>query len=155
ELSGRLGLVESLTALRRGQAIPPGKKVLLVLDQFEQWLHAQGDRPDSELLMALRQCDGEHLQAIVMVRDDFWVAAARFMRDLEIRLVEAENSALVDLFDTRHARRVLSAFGRAFGTLPEDSDANTKVQDAFLDQTIVALAESGKVVPVRLSLFAE
>ena len=34
----------------------------------------------------LRQCDGEHVQAIVMVRDDFWMAASRFMRDLEIRL---------------------------------------------------------------------
>ena len=30
---------------------------------------------NTELVAALRQCDGEHVQAIVMVRDDFWMAA--------------------------------------------------------------------------------
>jgi hypothetical protein len=35
-----LGLKETLAALRRGQGIPIGKKALIVLDQFEQWLHA-------------------------------------------------------------------------------------------------------------------
>ena len=34
-----------------------------------------------------------------MVRDDFWLAATRFMQELEIRLVEGENPRLVDLFD--------------------------------------------------------
>jgi hypothetical protein len=35
------GLKETLTALRRGQGIAVGKKVLIVLDQFEQWLARQ------------------------------------------------------------------------------------------------------------------
>ena len=78
--------------------------MLLVLDQFEQWLHAKRGEENTELVAALRQCDGEHVQAVVMVRDDFWLAASRFMRDLEIRLVEAENW-LVDLFDVDHAER--------------------------------------------------
>ena len=56
-----------------------------------------------------------------MVRDDFWMAATRFMRDLEIPLLEGENSAAVDLFDRDHARKVLMAFGRAFGRLPENA----------------------------------
>ena len=60
--------------------------MLLVLDQFEQWLHAKRGEENTELVAALRQCDGEHVQAVVMVRDDFWLAASRFMRDLEIRL---------------------------------------------------------------------
>src|SRR5262249_1509025 len=42
-------------------------------------------------------------------------AVIRFLRELEIHLVEGQNSAAVDLFDLRHARRVLAAFGRAFG----------------------------------------
>ena len=29
--------------------------------------------------LALRQCDGERLQALLMVRDDFWMALTRFM----------------------------------------------------------------------------
>ena len=119
ELPAGLGLVDSLAALRRGRVLPSGQKVLLVLDQFEQWLFARRGEADTELVAALRQCDGEHVQAVVMVRDDFWMAATRFMRDLEIRLVEGENSAAVDLFDPLHARKVLAAFGRAYGVLPE------------------------------------
>ena len=119
ELSQGLGLVDSLANLRRGRILPPERKVLLVLDQFEQWLFAKRGEENTELVAALRHCDGEHVQAIVLVRDDFWLAASRFMRDLEIRLLEGDNSALVDLFDPRHARKVLMAFGRAYGALPD------------------------------------
>ena len=51
-------------------------------------LRAGGTSCSTELVDALRQCDGGHVQALVMVRDDFWLAASRFMRDLEVRLVE-------------------------------------------------------------------
>ena len=149
------GLVDSLARLRRGRVLPPGQKVLLVLDQFEQWLHARRDEENTELVAALRQCDGEHVQAIVMVRDDFWMAATRFMRDLEIRLVEGENSAAVDLFDLRHARKVLTAFGRAYGVLPEKSSRSPQRTEGFLDQSTSGLAQDGKVISVRLALFAE
>ena len=86
ELSPRIGLGRFAGELRRGRILPPGQKVLLVLDQFEQWLHAQRGEENTELVAALRQCDGEHVQAVVMVRDDFWLAATRFMTELEIRL---------------------------------------------------------------------
>ncbi len=154
-LSEGMGLKESLAALRRGQAIPSGKKVAIVIDQFEQWLHANLDVPNNELVQALRQCDGRHAQCIVMVRDDFWMAATRFMSDLEIRLVEGKNSAAVDVFPLGHAQKVLAAFGRAFGTLPEKSDETSLEQKQFLEQTVSGLAREGKVVPVRLALFAE
>jgi serine/threonine protein kinase/formylglycine-generating enzyme required for sulfatase activity/HEPN domain-containing protein len=118
-LSDDLGLKETLAALRRGHGMPAGKKVLIVLDQFEQWLHAKRQEENTELVQALRHCDGERLQCIVMVRDDFWMAATRFMRDLEARVVEAHNAAAVDLFPMHHAEKVLTAYGRAFGALPE------------------------------------
>ena len=90
-----------------------GQKVLLVLDQFEQWLHAKRGEENTELVAALRQCDGEHVQAVVMVRDDFWLAVSRFMDELEIEFLQGQNIALVDLFDPRHARKVLTAFGHS------------------------------------------
>ena len=40
-LEDNLSLKDALAALRRGQGIPSGRKVLIVLDQFEQWLHAK------------------------------------------------------------------------------------------------------------------
>ncbi len=41
-----------------GRFLKPGQKVLLVLDQFEQWLHAKRSEENTELVQALRQCDG-------------------------------------------------------------------------------------------------
>jgi len=155
ELPRGFGLVESLANLRRGRVLPHECKVLLVLDQFEQWLHARRSEADTELVAALRHCDGEHVQAIVLVRDDFWLAASRFMRELEIRLLEGENSALVDLFEPRHARKVLMAFGRAYGALPENISDQSSDQLSFLDQSISELAQDGKIISVRLALFAE
>ncbi|HEV3262230.1 MAG TPA: SUMF1/EgtB/PvdO family nonheme iron enzyme [Gemmataceae bacterium] len=150
-----LGLVEALAALRRGQGAPAGRKVLLVLDQFEQWLHARRGVENTELVQALRQCDGGRVQAVVMVRDDFWMAVTRFMHSLEARVVEGENSAAVDLFDTPHARKVLAEFGRSFGRLPDNLGTLTQEQELFLDRAVAGLARDGKVVSVRLALFAE
>ena len=130
--------------------------MLLVLDQFEQWLHARRGEENTELVAALRQCDGEHVQAIVLVRDDFWLAASRFMRDLEIDLVPKANIALVDLFDPRHAKKVLTAFGRAYGTLPEsDRRSQPGTRKPFWIKPISGLAQDGKIISVRLALFAE
>jgi len=154
-LADNLGLKETLAALRRGQGIPVGKKVVIVLDQFEQWLHAKKEEENTELVQALRQCDGGRLQCIVMVRDDFWMAVIRFMRELEIRLVEGQNSAAVDLFPIRHAEKVLAAFGRAFGVLPENPSETNKDQKQFLEQAVSGLAQENKVICLRLALFAE
>jgi serine/threonine protein kinase/formylglycine-generating enzyme required for sulfatase activity len=155
DLPSSMGLKEILTALRRGQGLPSGKKVLMVLDQFEQWLHARKEDEDKELVQALRQCDGGRVQCLVMVRDDFWLAVSRFLRELEIRLVEGHNSALTDLFDPDHARKVLAAFGRAFGKLPENAREMDRQHKEFLKQAVCGLAQEGKVISVRLALFAE
>ncbi len=149
------GLADLVAALRRGGRAEPGKKVLIVLDQFEQWLHAWRGRDNVELVRALRHCDGGRVQCLVLVRDDFWMAATRFLQELEVRLVEGENCAAVDLFDARHARKVLALFGRAFGTLPGRAAGLSPEQDRFLDQAVKGLAVDGKVIPVRLSVFAE
>ena len=139
-LPGNLSLKQSLAALRRGEGVEADSKVLIVLDQLEQWLHSHRDQEDTDLVQALRQCDGGNVQCVVMVRDDFWMAASRFMRDLEVRLVEAENSFAVDLFSMRHAQRVLAAFGRAFGALPDDTRETSKEQREFFKQSLEGLA---------------
>ncbi len=155
DLSDQMSLVDSLMAIRQGRLLRSGKKVVLVLDQFEQWLHAKRGEENTELVAALRQCDGEHVQAIVMVRDDFWLAASRFMDDLEIELLKGQNTSLVDLFDPRHALKVLTAFGTAYGNVPERACDISRDQHAFLNQGIIGLAQDGKVISVRLALFAE
>ena len=148
-------LPEFLAALRQGEGPSPGRKIVLVLDQFEQWLHSTTDYTRSELVQSLRQCDGGRLQCLLLVRDDFWLPVSRFMRSLEVKLIEDHNSALVDLFDRDHAVRVLAAFGRAYGRLPLRTREMTKEQHRFLEAAVGALAENGKVISVRLALFAE
>ncbi len=154
-LPANLSLRETLAALRRGEGLPEGRKVLIVVDQFEQWLHARKGNPDDELVLAMRQCDGGRVQCLVLVRDDFWMAATRFFRDLEIPLVEGRNSAAVDLFDLSHARKVLTAYGRAFGKISPDPQNMSAPQKEFLKRSVEGLAEEGKVICVRLALFAE
>ncbi len=149
------GLTEALALLRRGKGLAAGAKVVVVLDQFEQWLQAHAAAPPGELVAALRQCDGRRVQALLLVRDDFWLAVSRFMRALEVPLVEGHNSGLVDLFDPPHARKVLAEFGRALGRLPPRPAEPTPEQEQFLDQAIAGLGPDGKIIPVRLSLFAE
>ncbi len=118
EIPGDAPLPDVFEGLRAAGGIG-GKKVLVVLDQFEQWLHATGGLDDGPLSRALRQCDGGGVQCLLLVRDDFWMSITRFMRCLEIPQVEGLNSAAVDLFDPGHARKVLRAFGRAYGAVPE------------------------------------
>jgi serine/threonine protein kinase/formylglycine-generating enzyme required for sulfatase activity len=154
-LPDRLGLKETLAALRRGRESPRGKKVLIVLDQFEQWLHAKDEVANTELVQSLRQCDGGRLQCLIMVRDNFWMAATRFMRELEVRQVEGQNSTPVDLFPVLHAEKVLAAFGRSFGVLPDNPGELSTHQKHFLQRAVAGLAQEGKVIPVRLALFAE
>jgi hypothetical protein len=85
------GLRDTLASLRSGTGLGAGQKVLLVLDQFEQWLHAKRAEESPELLAALRQCDGQRVQALVLVRNDFWLAVSRFLRGLDVRLLEGQN----------------------------------------------------------------
>ena len=155
DLPNDTDLRSTLKALRQGQGISKGEKVVLVLDQFEQWLHTHGHEPDADLVLALRQCDGDHLQCIVMIRDDFWMAITRFMRDLDVRLVEGWNANAVDLFPIAHAVKVVTAFGGANGDLPQHPAELTDEARAFIEQAVADLSEDKKVISVRLALFAE
>jgi eukaryotic-like serine/threonine-protein kinase len=180
DLPEDLGLVETLTFLRRQntnpntspkrkRVTPPTEsqtsatstpsvnppKIVIIIDQFEQWLHAHRGESDTKLIHALGQCDGGSVQAIVMVRDDFAMAASRFMKALDTRILEGHNFATVDLFDVEHAVNVLIKFGQAFGKLPAQLAQVTEAQREFANTVANGLAVDGKVVSVRLALFAE
>ena len=66
--------------LHRGTEADVGRKVVIILDQFEQWLHGRGDAGSAGLTQALRQCDGTRLQCVLLVRDEFWLPLSRFPR---------------------------------------------------------------------------
>jgi serine/threonine protein kinase len=153
--AAKYNLVETLSLIRRRKLVPNGGKLLLVIDQFEQWLHAHHDYSNQELADVLRQCDGETIQAILMVRDDFYSSVNRFFHDLDVPMIERENVALVDLFDLYHAKHVLELFGQAYKRLPKDRSSWSEQQKQFLQTAVEGLAENRKVISVRLALFAE
>src|SRR5687767_577296 len=70
EQSAQAGLTDALAWWRRHGS----RKLVLILDQFEQGLHARHEFAGTTLVSALRQCDGTRVQALVLMRDDFWLA---------------------------------------------------------------------------------
>ena len=144
-------LAELLSRLRRGHK----RKIVIFIDQFEQWLFSHPEVERESLTRALRQCDGVNVQCILMVRDDFWLGVSRLMQAVDLTIAEHENATLLDLFDTRHARHVLSLFGAAHGRLPDTQGELSTGQSLFLDSAIRYLASDGRVICVQLALLTE
>ncbi len=147
-------LIDAMTAIRRGAAAE-GRKVVIVLDQFEQWLHSHPIVENTDLVNALRQCDGVNLQCLVLIRDDFWMPATRFFHELDIRLIQGVNCTAVDQFELRHARFVLTEFGRAYGCLPDDPSQITDEQSQFINAIVDSVQEDGKVISIHLVVLAQ
>jgi serine/threonine protein kinase/formylglycine-generating enzyme required for sulfatase activity len=151
ELPTELGLAETAERIRRSE----GPKIVLIIDQFEQWLYSHRVDQEEDLVRTLRQCDGKRLQAVLMIRDDFYLAAARLMNQIDVPIVTDQNFKLVDLFDTEHAKRVLVRFGESYDKFPLEATSRSSDQTAFIQQVAEGLSENSKVISVRLSLLAD
>lgn len=139
--------------LRFRERTPGGPKLLIVLDQFESFLHRAG--PDRDWLVeTLRQCDGVTTQALLIARDDFLMPVARFMGELEEPLHQDGNFATIERFGKEHACRVLTGFGVALQMI----DAAGPDDDArrFIRQAVDSLAKRSTGWPrtTRWSRFA-
>ena len=148
-------LAGAALAARNVRAAEGGRKLLIVLDQFEQWLDGNQGEAQEGLVSALRQCDGPHLQAVLIVRDDYWLQATVFLKKLEIAIHSGVNAMGLGPFEAPHARHVLAAFGRAYSALPEREDDLDAAQRAFLDDAVAGLRTASGVIPVHLALFCE
>lgn len=151
-----IGLIDLCSGISQGLWRPKAKsKVLLVLDQFEQRLSRGDDFQTADLVKALRFCDGRVLQALLLCRDDFFTHLSRFTDRLGMDLREGDNAQAIDLFDRKHALKVLIKYGQSYSQLPDQTEEITPEQDEFLQAVISELATADYVVCVRLSLFAE
>ncbi|MEO1616872.1 MAG: serine/threonine-protein kinase, partial [Planctomycetota bacterium] len=155
-----LDSLASSIAWLRESSDPLRPTTVIVLDQFEQWLHgnefemASPGAVDLELVGAMRHSDGQAVKFLLVVRDDFSMALNRLCRLIEVRLVEGENFETIDRFDLRHSREVLIELGRGYGALPMSDEELTPKHNRFFDEALRMLSEGGRVVSVRLSLFA-
>ena len=120
DLPLELGLVETLAALQDGGDLPPGSKLLLVLDQFEQWLLANRGRKGTELVKAFGHCDEERVRAVLMVRrTTSYRLVIEFMEEIGIEFRSRFSSTRVELFTPYHAEKVLADFGLADWIRPD------------------------------------
>lgn len=149
-----LSLAELFDRVRRTIG-PQKKKLVVIIDQLEQWLSVSDTAPTDPLVSALRHCDGVALQTLLIVRDDFWLATSRLMRSVEIQLADGENAIFIDLFLTSHAEIVLQGFGRAYRALPAHPAPLSRDQRAFVGTTIAGLSQNGRVAPVQIAFVAE
>ena len=82
------------------------------------------------------------------------MAITRFLRVLEVRPIEGDNSAAVEPFDARHARPRPGRAGPRPGPAPRPGRARRRPR--FLERAVKELAgPDGRVIPVRLTLLAE
>lgn len=144
-------LAELAERIRRSE----GPKIVFIIDQFEQWLYSHRVDQDGDLIRTLRQCDGRRLQAVLMIRDDFYLAAARLMNQIDVPIITDHNFKLVDLFEIEHAKRVLTRLGESYGKLPLDANLRSPAHEEFIQRVADGLSENGKVVSVRLALLAD
>ena len=159
-LSHSLDLQASLAWIIQNPGALGGRKLLLVIDQFEQWLHATRGQTEGPLASALRLCDGRNLQALLLVRDEFTVPVHRFMKLLGVEVREGFNYELIDLLDADFATQVLFEYGRAYrgdrGDWPDKRELLDADQQKFLQLAVKNLQnDDGKIVSVQLALFAQ
>ena len=148
-----LGTARLLYQIRKRSKSRHGK-LLIILDQFEQWLHDHARSEKSEVLSALRQCDGKQISCLFLVRDDYWMDTQSLFEQLETPIQEDQNAAALPLFNRRHARQVLKAFGFAYGGFHDlEQDGNQTRQ--FLDRAVEELVHKERVICAHLALFAD
>jgi len=132
------------------------RKILLVVDQFEQWLDGRNIVLALELVRALRQCDGRRVQALLVVRDEYLGAAIRLFATVEEPFEAGRNVASVELFDAAHARLVLADFGRALDRIPSGEQPSNSPSERFLSNAVEGLADDdGRINPLLLNVFVE
>ena len=154
-LSSIESLDEKFRKIRLDSEVLESKRMLLVLDQFEQWLRPLRQLHREPLVEALRQLDGTKISCLILVRDDYWMGITQFMRSLDLQIQEGVNAMAYPLFDRRHAEKVLTTFGQSMNCLPKDSGALSKSQRDFISAAVKSFARNGKVICVHLALFAQ
>jgi serine/threonine protein kinase/formylglycine-generating enzyme required for sulfatase activity len=129
------------------------RKLVVIVDQLESWLRTPAQA--AELASALRCFDGVRCQAILLVRDEFWMAVTRLWQDAEL-CFHSDNCRCLDLFSRSHARTVLIEFGRSLGKLPATFTHDHDEHECFVDQVLDQLADQdGHVVPLQLAVLVE
>ena len=141
-----------LRKLRLG-GLPVGSKLLIVIDQFEQWLQAASDQRSSRsLVKALRQCDGIRIQAILVIREEFWRSTSQLMQELDIPMRQGENISLCTPFDKDHTRFVIEKIANTFEQFRALSNRKRR---AIIQHGLTLIEDRGRFPPVNIAILVQ
>lgn len=90
-----------------------GHKTLIVLDQFEQWLHGKKSE-NRELADALLECDGINVQVLLLVREDFFTETRGFIRGLGLDWETEVCDEYCDPLGKTDAQLILAKLGAGY-----------------------------------------
>ncbi len=152
---GHYPLEDQLHDIRVGRKLSDHQRLLIVVDQFEQWLHANAGAWSEPLVKAMRQADGKRVQFVLGVRDDYWLACHRLFELLDDPVQEGRNARALPLFDADHARYVFREFGRALGKLPSAASQAAPEQSVFVERAVASIEQRGYVICGHIALLAE
>lgn len=151
-------LVELLIRLRVEETVESEhRKVVLILDQFESWAKSASPTQLQQLAVALRQCDSENLQTLIVTRDSQWSKVSQLLALADEPLLANANSRGMELLTRQRAYDILESFGRYHGTLVTAFEPLSDPQRAFLDSAVKELGSrhGGRVIPLQLAVFAQ
>jgi serine/threonine protein kinase/formylglycine-generating enzyme required for sulfatase activity len=140
--------IESLAEFLSDTRRRTPKRLVVVIDQFEQVLANANDQEHERLAMALRQADGTDLQFVLVVRDEFWSLTSRLMRAIDAPLRDGLSAMGLERFSEHHAESVLKLWGTSVHPDQQPPD------EEFLVSAVGLVSETGQVIPVRLALLA-
>ncbi len=130
-LATAMSLEEILTAWKTIAGPQPDlkhtpRKLLIVFDQFEQWLSVHGSRTATQLHQLLRLCDGHLLQTLLIFRSDFIDRAEKLMRDCYSNRADGSSGFSIDPLTAEEASAVLEQLLATFSnTLHRSGDADS------------------------------
>ena len=157
ELPRELGLVDSLARLRKGRVLPPSTRCCWSWTSSSNGCMPGEVRRTPNWSPPFGSAMASIVQAVVMVRDDFWMAATPVHAGPGDPTWSTEqNIGAVDLFDPRPcAKGADGVRARPTASLPEKDRSTSKRPERISGSSDLRLAQDGKIISVRLALFAE
>lgn len=150
------GSIASLISLVQSQQ----QRCLLIIDQFEQWLEQNPSGIGTPLYDLLCKANFDDFRVLLLYRSDWQHQIKRFLSPLGFQARSDTNDYMIDTFNSDHAKKVLTYFGRylsrflrgqpfdAFGECHND-------HGEFIEKAVLELTDkAGQVLAVHLSIFA-
>ena len=155
DTTGQPSAADILRQVRDNRLLQPSCKLLLVIDQFEQWLLRYGRDQQSELLSALQLCNGSRVQALLIFREEFLSLAWELLGRCGEQLRDGENTfRLAPLQNSQTAALLLEHILAKSAQLPGSFTPAAQTALSKHIERILSTIPGNQILPVQIVLLA-